>query len=735
MADAGQVEEGAPRKLPKKLAKRHKTPTLIQMEAVECGAAALGIIMRHYDLWLPLEQLRVDCGVSRDGSKAANVLRAARKHGFEAKGMRKEMEELYEAETPCIIFWNFNHFLVLEGFKGEKVFLNDPATGPRVITHDELDASFTGVVMYVKPGPEFKRGGQRPDMLGALKRRLKGHELALIYVILTGLFLVVPGLVIPSFTRFFIDEILVGGNTDWVTLLLVGMAVTGLIQMLITFLQQYFLLRFETKVALSTSAKFFRHVLRLPIEFFSQRYAGEIGSRVRINDKVANVIADKLTTTMLDMGLLVFFVMLMMLYDVWLTLVIVFVAALNMIAVKALGRRRADATRRLLQEEGKLTGTAMGGLQMIETLKATGGENEFFARWSGYQAKTIKAKQSLSLYSQIVQLVPGFIDSISVAIILGFGGWLVMNGEMTMGMLVAYQSLYRSFARPVNTFVSFGNTLQELQGDMNRLDDVLRYRQAPQYIKKYEGHPELDSKIKLSGHVEFRDLTFGYSPLEKPLIEGFNLTLHPGQRVALVGGSGSGKSTIARLMVGLFEPLGGQILFDGVPREDIEPRLINNSLGMIDQEVFVFEGTIRDNLTMWDSTIPDAYIVQACRDAAIEETIVARPGAYESLVDEGGVNFSGGQRQRLEIARALVANPTMLVMDEATSALDPLVERHIDSAVRRRGTTCLIVAHRLSTIRDADEIVVMEHGKIVQRGRHDDLKAISTGYYAKLIKE
>ncbi len=723
-----------PRKLPKRMARRFKTPTLIQMEAVECGAASLGIMQRAFGLWQPLELLRVDCGVSRDGSKASNVLKAARKHGMEAKGLRKELEDVYTMEMPVILFWNFNHFLVLEGFSGEKVFVNDPATGPRVITHDELDASFTGVVLVLRPGPEFKRGGSKPDMLGALKKRLDGHGLALWFVLLCGLFLVIPGLVVPTFTRFFIDEILVAGNSDWVKPLLLGMGLCMLIQTVLGYLQQYFLLRFETKLALTSSAKFFTHVLRLPIEFFSQRYAGEIGSRIQINDKVAHIIADKLAQTMIDLVMLVFYAVLMFLYNVPLTLVCLSLALLNVVAIKLIGRKRADSTRRLLQEEGKLMGTGMGGLQMIETLKATGGENEFFSRWAGYQAKTLKAKAALGTYSQLTTVVPNFVDALSTAVILGMGGFLVMNGQLTMGMLVAFQSLFKSFSRPIRTFVNFGNTLQELQGDMNRLDDVLRYRKAPQYTKEYQVIPELADVIKLSGHIEFRDVSFGYSPLEAPLIEGFNLTIQPGQRVALVGGSGSGKSTIAKLLSGLYQPFGGTILFDGQPREEIAPRLLNNSVGVIDQDVFMFDGTIKENLSMWDSTIPESYIIQAARDAAIEPVIVQRSGGYQSTVSEGGTNFSGGQRQRLEIARALVATPSILIMDEATSALDTQTEKHIDEAIRRRGCTCLIVAHRLSTIRDADEIIVMERGKIVQRGRHDELKSVE-GYYQKLIKE
>ena len=729
--------ETAPKKPPTRtnLPKRFKTPTLIQMEAVECGAAALGILLRGYGLFLPLEQLRVDCGVSRDGSKASNVIKAARKHGMEAKGVRKELEDLYTLEMPVIIFWNFNHFLVLEGFQGEKVFLNDPATGPRVITHDELDVSFTGVVLIAKPGPDFKPGGDKPNMTGALRRRLAPNRAALLFTLMTGLLMVVPGMVSPIFSRFFIDEVLVAGNRDWMNALLIGMTMTMVLYGLLGYIQQYMLLRFETKAALTSSAKFFTHMLQLPIEFYAQRYAGELGSRVQINDKVANIIAEKLTKAVIDLVMLAFYATLMVMYSLPLTLACVALSGINVLVVKLIGRKRVDATQRLLQEEGKLTGTGMNGLQMIETLKATGSEDEFFSRWAGYQAKALQAKAKLEVLGQATTLAPNFVDAMTTATMLGFGGLLVMKGQMTMGSLVAYQGLFKSFSAPIRTFVGFGNDLQELQGDMSRLDDVLRYPAAAQYTRKYTPQPGLESVTKLSGHIEFRNVTFAYSALDPPLIENFNLTIKPGQRIALVGGSGSGKSTIAKLLSGLYSPSSGEILLDGIPRNDIEPRLVNNTIGVIDQDVFMFDGSIQENLSMWDSTIPEPLVVQACRDAAIEPLIVARPGAYQSRVSEGGLNFSGGQRQRLEIARALVANPTILIMDEAMSALDPLAEAHIDAAVRRRGCTCMIVAHRLSTVRDADEIIVMETGKIAQRGRHEELKNIEGGYYAKLIKE
>jgi NHLM bacteriocin system ABC transporter peptidase/ATP-binding protein len=711
---------------------RVMTPTLLQMEAVECGAAALGIIMRYYDLWRPLEQLRMECGVTRDGSKASNLLKAARRFGLEASGVRCELDALLKTEPPVILYWNFNHFLVYEGVSQGKVHLNDPATGPRRISIEELEASFTGVVLKINRGPAFVPGGEKPSLMAALRRRISGFEIGLSFALLTGLLLIVPNIVNPAFTRVFIDQYLIGDKTNILRPLLSCMVVSIVFMILMLWLQRHFLLRLETKLALTTSAKFFTHVVKLPMEFYSQRYAGEIGSRVLINDKVAKVLSDKLVTTGLDLMALLFFAVVMIQYDFWLTLICVAFAFFNLIAIKSVQRPRTDASFRLQQERGKMTGTSMNGVQMIETLKATGGEDEFFGRWSGYQAKTIRAEQDMDLYGQTLSAVPPLTKGLISATILGFGGWRVMDGHLTVGLLVAFQSLMDGFTKPITSFVTFGNALQETGSDLNRLDDVLRYELDPIYASDRTVSAQFNATIKLTGLLEVRNLTFGFNPLGAPLIQNLSFTVRPGERVALVGGSGSGKSTVSKLVAGLFKPWSGEILFDGVPRTQIPRRLLHNSIGMVDQDIFMFEGTIRDNLTMWNPTVPDSHITLACKDAAIAGDVASRQGGISSTVAEGGVNFSGGQRQRLEIARALVNSPSFLILDEATSALDPTTEEIIDRNLRRRGCSCLIVAHRLSTIRDCDEIIVLEYGKVVERGTHESMKNAG-GPYSKLI--
>jgi NHLM bacteriocin system ABC transporter peptidase/ATP-binding protein len=702
------------------------------MEAVECGAAALAIVLAHHGRWIPLEELRVACGVSRDGSKASNVVKAARTYGLTAKGFKKEPQALRSLRLPAILHWNFNHFVVLDGFHKGRVFLNDPATGPREVTEQELDEAFTGVVMTFEPGPEFARKGDPPRLIPALRRRLAGSRAALAFVLLAGLALAIPSLVVPVFSKVFVDSVLLESRRDWLPPLLFGMGIAGLLMGLLTWIQQVYLLRLETRMAVGSSSRFLWHVLRLPTEFFSQRFAGDISSRVAINDRVAQLLSRDLATNALGVVMIIFFAAVLFQYDAVLTLVGIAVVSLNVAALRYVSRKRVDGNRRLVQDQGKLLGTAIGGLQTIETLKATGGESDLFARWAGYQAKVVNGRQELERYTQILDTVPPLLSAVNTALILGIGGLRVINGSLSLGGLVAFQLLMAAFIAPVNRLVSLGGKLQTVEGDMNRLDDVLRYRLDPTAGRGSGELPPTGEPVRLDGYLELRDVSFGYSRLDPPLIEGFHLTLKPGSRVALVGGSGSGKSTLSRLVTGLYEPWSGEVRLDGKPRSEVPPAVLTGSLAAVDQNVFLFEGTVRENLTLWDATLPLPEVVAAAKDACIHEDIAARPGGYDSPVAEGGANWSGGQRQRLEIARALVGRPSIVVLDEATSALDPTTESRIDENLRRRGCTCLIIAHRLSTIRDADEIIVLEKGKVVQRGTHDELKGVE-GPYARLI--
>jgi NHLM bacteriocin system ABC transporter peptidase/ATP-binding protein len=726
------TEEGTQASPPARPVRRRPvhTPTILQMEAVECGAAALAIVLAYHGRFATLEELREACGVSRDGSNALNVIKAAARYGLQGRAFKQEPAELHGLQTPFIVFWNFNHFLVVEGFGRGRVHVNDPASGRRTVTDAEFDQSFTGIALTFEPGPSFEKAGRPYSLWSGLRDRLAGSRSPVAYVVLAGLLLVVPGLLTPAFTRTFIDQYLVAGVHDWLGSLLAGMAATVVLLVLLTWLQQRYLYRLGQKISLGGSARYFWHVLRLPMTFFNMRFAGDVAGRAQLNTRIAQLLSGELASAMVGLLTIVFYAAVMFQYDVVLTIVGIAVGLLNFIALRVISERRRDANQRLLKEQGNATSTAFGGLQNIETLKATGTDSDFFSRWSGFQAKALNAQQELGVSTQVLATIPAVLAALTTVLILALGGERVIAGSLSIGSLVAFQILMASFTQPITQLVSLGATVQETEGSMIRLDDVLRYPTDP-VLGKTSPQAEPTPK-KLAGALELREVTFGYSPLSPPLIERLSVKLEPGARVALVGGSGSGKSTIARLITGLYQPWEGEILFDGRSRDAYQPATITASLAAVDQEIFLFEGTVIENLTMWDDTIPEARYVTASHDAQVHDLVAGRAGGYESVVEEGGRNFSGGQRQRLEIARALTSNPRILVLDEATAALDPTTEKEIDDHLRERGCTCVIVAHRLSTIRDCDEILVLEGGKVVQRGSHDELRR-AEGLYAQLI--
>lgn len=706
---------------------------MLQMEAVECGAAALGIILAYYGRVVPLEELRRVCGVSRDGSKAANIVNAARGYGLVPHAFRKEPDELRAGPPPAIVFWEFNHFLVIEGFGKGRVFLNDPAYGPRVVSDDEFADSFTGITITFEVGPAFEKGGHFPSLTRALLAWLHGSGADIAYAVLAGACLVLPGLLVPTFVRVFVDRVLVQGVRDWVPALLGAMGATLLLQGALVRLQQIRLLRLGQRLTLGAASRVVWHILRLPMEFFTLRYVGDVASRLLITEQIGQFLASELALTVLNVLMAVFYVLLMLRYSIPLTIIGVVLALLNFAALRYVARRRIDANHRLQHERGKLLSTAFGGLQMIETLKATGGEDDFFARFAGYQAKLVSAQQQLGAYTQYLAVVPPLLAALASTAVLALGGWLIIAGTLSIGALIAFQYLTAGFSDPINKLVTLGTRAQEIDAGVRRIDDVLRYPVDPAFSSQTGQDVTAPAPARLTGHLELRNVTFGYNCLEPPLIQDFSLTLAPGTRVALVGSTGSGKSTIARLACGLYEPWDGEIRFDGRPRAAYPRRTLTVSLALVDQDIFLFEGTVRDNLTLWDPTVSDAALIRAAADACIHDVIIARPDGYDSRVDEGGSNFSGGERQRLEIARALAGDPTILVLDEATSALDPATETQIDEGLRRRGCACLIIAHRLSTIRDCDEIIVLDQGRVVQRGTHEQLVADSGGVYAQLM--
>ena len=701
------------------------------MEAVECGAAALAMVLAHHGAWIPLEQLRIACGVSRDGSKASNIVRAARTFGLDARGFRQEPATLRELPMPCIIHWNFNHFVVLEGIDGGDVYINDPAVGRRRTDMVELDLAFTGVALAMEPTSAFQRSGSKPQGLRLLLRELRSSKLAVALLVAVSLALVVPAIVAAGFSKIFIDDILIKHTNGWLIPLLIGMALTALIRAILTFLRQSLLLRLQTKLSVVMVSRFLWHVMALPVEFFTQRHAGDIATRVDANEQIGRLLSSGIAANALNLTSILFFAAAMAIYDLQLAVLGVGMSLANVLVLKLIGERRQDLSRSLALEQGKLVGATVSAVRSIETLKASGLEDEAFGQWAGIQAKALNAEQELGGSSIFLEMLPTLFTGLTVAAILGVGGLRVIEGSLTLGGLVAFQSLMASFSEPMTELVNYAGSLQTIKGGLERLEDVYNYPLGNR--NNCSVGPER-FPAKLTGRIELSDIKFGYSILEAPLLDGIAISIQPGSRVALVGASGSGKSTLGKLIWGLYEPWAGDVRIDGWRLSEIPPQVFANSVTYVDQDIFLFEGTARENLTLWDPTVTEANLSQALKDAAIHEDIATRVGNYDCYINEGGANFSGGQRQRIEIARALVSNPSVVVLDEATGALDPITEKTIDDNLRRRGCTCVIIAHRLSTIRDCDEIIVLQQGKIVERGTHEQLMGLQ-GAYAKLVAQ
>ena len=708
-----------------------KVPVIMQMEALECGAASLTMILAYYGKWVPLEQVRADCGVSRNGSNAKNILKAARSYGLTAKGYRYEPEGLMKhAKFPCIIHWNFNHFVVLDGFKGGKAYLNDPAKGSYAVSMETSDKSFTGICLMFEPGENFEPGGKPKSVLAFAKKRLTGAGAAVAFVVLTTVISSLIGIINHAFSRVFLDRLLTGENPDWFLPFIAALSGLSVIQIAVAWIQAVYSLKINGKLAIVGSSTFMWKVLRMPMEFFSQRMAGDIQARQGTNAAIANDLVNTFAPLALDAVMMVFYLAVMIRYSWLLTLVGIASIFINLFLSRIISKKRVNITRVQMRDAGKLAGATVAGIEMIETIKASGAENGYFERWAGYQASVNTQQVKFTKLSQYLGMLPGLVSSLTNTAVLMLGVWLTLQGEFTPGMILAFQGFLSSFTAPAMTLISAGQTIQEMRTQMERVEDVMEY---PEDVSGDDGIlDENTSYDKLSGSLEMRNVTFGYSRLDQPLIENFNLSLKPGSRVAFVGASGCGKSTLSKLISGLYKPWSGEILFDGKPISEIDRSVFTGSLAVVDQDIILFEDTIANNIKMWDTSIEDFEMIMAARDARIHEDIMRREGGYQYKITEGGKDFSGGQRQRMEIARVLTQDPTIIILDEATSALDAKTEYEVVKSIKDRGITCIVVAHRLSTIRDCDEIIVMDNGRVVERGTHDELYA-KGGVYTQLV--
>lgn len=708
-----------------------RVPVVMQMEALECGAASLAMILAYYGKWIPLEQVRLDCGVSRDGSNARNILRAARSYGLTAKGYRYEPEGLKKnGKFPCIIHWNFNHFVVLNGFQGGKAVLNDPAKGTYSVPMRTFDDSFTGICLFFEPTETFVPEGRPQSMLQYAKKRLAGAGTAIAFVTLTTVISSLIGIVTPAFSRIFLDRLLTGKNPDWLMPFTLTLAGISALQLIVAWIQAVYSLRISGKLAMVGNTTFMWKILHMPMEFFSQRMAGDIQGRQSTNAMIAEQLVDTFAPLVLNAAMMVFYLVVMLRYSVLLTLIGLVSIFANLALSSIISKKRVNLTRVQMRDAGKLAGTTVAGIEMIETIKASGAENGFFEKWAGYQASVNTSQVRFQRMNQLLGLLPMLVSSLCSTAVLMTGVFLAMQGSFTAGMIVAFQGFLSSFLSPAMTLVSAGQTLQEMRTDMERIEDVMKYPADAVFAENSGAEPT--EYGKLSGNIELKNVTFGYSRLSEPLIKDFSLTLKPGSRVAFVGASGCGKSTIAKLISGLYRPWSGEILFDGKPLSQIDRSVFTGSLAVVDQDIILFEDTIANNIKMWDNSIEDFEMIIAARDAQLHEDIMQREGGYQYRLREGGKDLSGGQRQRMEIARVLAQDPTIIILDEATSALDAKTEYDVVRSIKDRGITCIVVAHRLSTIRDCDEIIVMEQGNVIEHGTHDELMKLG-GAYTRLV--
>ena len=613
-------------------------------------------------------------------------------------------------------------FMQLSGINAAK--LDEP------LFKNALIALIVGIVLQIVPGPDFVPSGKPKSTLEFARRRLSGAGPAVAFVLLSSVIGYLFGIINPVFSGFFMDRLLTGENRELLLPFIGLMSVFALAQVATAWVQNVYSLKINGKMAIVGSSTYMWKILRMPMEFFSQRMAGDILQRQSTNASIASILVNTFTPLLLNAFMMVFYLVIMLRYSVMLTILGLVTIVLNLLISQIISARRVNITRVQMRDAGKLAAATVSGIQMVETIKSSGAENGYFQKWAGYQASVNAQNVRFLRLNQFLGIIPSLLSLIANAAVMVLGVWLTMQGRFTLGSIMIFQGFLSSFMSPAMMLISAGQTLQEMRTEMERVEDVMQYPTDPNF--RDAPLKEDTDYSKLSGRIELKNVTFGYSRLGQPLIRDFSMSVKPGSRVAFVGTSGCGKSTLSKLISGLCQPWSGEILFDGKPISEIDRSVFTGSVAVVDQDIVLFEDTVAGNIKMWDESIEDFEMILAARDAQIYDDIMAREGGFQGRIVEGGKDLSGGQRQRLEIARVLAQDPSIIIMDEATSALDAKTEYELVKAVKDRGITCIVIAHRLSTIRDCDEIIVLDKGAVVERGTHDELYARG-GFYTELV--
>ena len=704
-----------------------KVPLIMQMEYVECGAASLAMILAYYGKYVPLEQVRRDCGISRDGSKASNLMTAAENYGLVAEGYRWSLESVMtKAHIPCIIHWNMAHFVVLRGFGKNKAYLNDPGLGEITVSMEEFNRSFTGIVLEFRPGENFVRDGKMPTVGGYLRSKAAQYRSGLVFLALDALAVALIGLMTPVYQRIFTD-VMLNSKQEWEKQFFLTLLLLGVLELVSDMLRETHIYRIQGNMAMRSNTGFFRHLLNLPTEFYQQRAVGDLISRLTMNSTIAELLVRKITPVAIQLVMvLIYFGALFSLSPVAAFLG-AFALAGNILTTWFLARFTLQSQQRRMNSQMRMDAAMISGIDMIETIKSSGVANGYFSRWAGQQADVNAGRTRENSITVWLTGLATFMLDLTNALVLSVAAWSIIHGYTTVGLILVLQTLIQKLTAPAQDLSQVSKNTRELATSIQKVEDVMNYAEDEAFPVRTL--PEGDKIQPLDGGIAFEHVTFGYSRVAPPLLDDFSFAVQPGQRIAVVGASGSGKSTVAKLLTGTVLPWSGEVLFDGRMRASIPKTQFTDAVAIVSQESTLFEDTVSNNIRMWDTKLSSTAVVQAAREACIHDDILMLPGGYDYVVRSGGRNFSGGQCQRITIARALARNPKVLILDEATSALDAKTEHVIMENIKARKLTAVIVAHRLSTVRDCDSILVLDNGKIAEQGTHDELMKLRGKYY------